>query len=367
MNNIEKELIIEILKFKTDDKKIENLIKNNDINWPNILGFISYHRVAGLVYEKMNAINIRLLEYPIFFSTYMINQAQKIRNDKQLEEIKIISQKFNEHKIKYIFLKGTILNQTVFKSGSRASNDIDILINKKSINKATKVLNELGFVQGKYNYKEDIIEEYSNEELKENLIKKGETSPFIKKTNELTIKTIDVDLNFSLDWTPNYDQNIIENILNNSSKLIIKNNDIIYCANIYDNLIELCIHLYKDMALIDIVKKRKVFDLYKFIDIYYFINTYYDKINFNDFELEIKKFNAQKHVYFALKYLIEIFDDFNKNDIINLISKLEKDIDDKNILNIIFDQYDPNNRLISNNNLKDRIFTYNIINEYKGE
>lgn len=367
MNAIEKELIVEILKFKTDNKKIENLIKKNDINWPDILGFISYHRIAGLVYEKMNSINIRLLEYPVFFSTYMINQAQKIRSDKQLEEIKKISQKFNEYNIKHIFLKGTILNQTVFKPGSRASNDIDILISKKSINKATTVLKKLGFVQGKYNYKKNIIEKYSDEELKESLIKKGETCPFIKKTNESTIKTIDVDLNFSLDWTPDYNQSVIDDILNNGSRLIIDNKYTICSANIYDNLIELCIHLYKDMALIDIVKKRKIFDLYKFIDIYYFINTYYDKIDFYELELEIKKFNAQKYVFFALKYLIEIFDDFSQKNILLLLNKLEENINDKKILDTIFDQYDPNNRLISNSNLKERIFKYNIINEYKGE
>lgn len=319
------------------------------------------------MFEKINNINIRLLEYPVFFSLYMINQAQAIRTHKQLEEIKKISQKFNENKIKYVFLKGSVLNQTIFNSGSRASNDIDILISKNSIQKATKILNDLGFVQGKYNYKKDSIEKFDKKTINESVSKIGETCPFIKKSNELTIKTIDVDLNFSLDWTSEYNQNLIEDILNNSSKITLEDNTIIYSANIYDNLIELCIHLYKDMALIDIITKRKVYDLYKFIDIYYFINTYYDKIDFNKLELEIKKFNAEKYVYFALKYLTELFEDINRDDIISLINNLEKYIDEPQILNVIFDQFNPDKKLISKCTLKDRIFIYDIIKEYKGE
>lgn len=367
MNNVEKELIIEIIKYNTDNKKIEELIKNNEINWINILGFISYHRIAGLVYEKMNKIDIQLLDYPVFFSTYMINQSQKLRNNKQLSEIKIISKKLNEHQIKHIFLKGAVLNHFIFEAGSRASNDIDILINKNSIEKVTKILNELGYVQGKYNYKKKEIEKFSDEELKLSLKTKGETSPFIKKTEDIAIKTMDVDLNFSLDWTPNYNQDTIDYILSNRVEVNIDENITIYSANIYDNLIELCIHLYKDMALIDIIKKRKVFDLYKLIDIYYFINIYYEKINFKYLKSEIKKFNAEKYIYYALKYLTEIFNDFQTSDILYLIKDLEDNIDDLKILDIIFDQYNEKNKLLTSTKLKDRIFTYNIISEYKGE
>ena len=51
MNTSEKEFVTEILKYKVNQKKIINLINNNDINWFNVLGFISYHRIAGLIYE----------------------------------------------------------------------------------------------------------------------------------------------------------------------------------------------------------------------------------------------------------------------------------------------------------------------------
>lgn len=363
MKTVEKKLILEILKYNTNSKKIEYIIKNNEINWMEILGFISYHRVSGLFYSKMNEINIRLLDYPVFFSTYMTNQAQKIRNENQLKEINKISKNLNSNNISYVFLKGTILNQTIFKSGERASNDIDILINKDSIADVTKILNKIGYVQGKYDYQSDSIIKYNENELRQSLLIKGETCPFIKKTNSIAIKTIDVDLNFSLDWTPNYNQNIITHILNNREKITIKNIQI-FSANLYDNIIELCVHLYKDMALIDIIKKRKVFDLYKLIDVYYFINHYINEIDFKFLESKIKKFDAQNYVYFALKYINTMFDDFNHQNILNLINNLENCITDDEILNVIFDQYNRKLKLYTKLDLKERIFRYNIINDY---
>ena len=365
MNDYEKELIIEMVKFKTDKDKIELLINSNQINWINVLGFISYHRIAGLVYEKMNDINIRLLDFPVFFSTYMINQAQKTRNDYQFNEIKKISQKLNQNKIKYVFLKGSILNNTIFKNGTRSSNDIDILINKDSIEMVTKILNDLDFVQGKYNYKQNSIDKYSDEELKQSLELRGETSPFVKITNSSFIKTIDVDLNFSLDWTPYYDQDLIDKVLNDRIKIKLDTDNYIYSLSIYDNIIELCTHLYKDMALIDIVKKRKVFDLYKLIDIYYYINTNYSKIDFNILRNRIKEFKSEKYIYYALVYSHELFDDFNHKEILLLIDDLRKEINDSELLNTIFDQYNEDKKLTTKLNIKDRLFEYNIINKYE--
>lgn len=363
MNNIERELIIEVFKYNPNKEKIKEIILSNNINWPLILGFISYHRIAGLFYEKFNDIDVRLLDYPVFFSTYMINQSQKLRFMVQDEEIKKISSAIEKYNIKHVFLKGAVLNQTVFNSGSRASNDIDILINKESIIDVTKALNDIGFVQGRYNYKKNLIEKFSKEELKESIIKRGETCPFVKINDNLAIRTIDVDLNFSLDWNPNFDQNIINKILNSRIKLN-SGNGFIYSANIYYNLIELCTHLYKDMALLDIVSKRKVFDFYKIIDIYYLIKKYYNDINFSEFEKLTYDTNSSDYVYYALSYILEIFDDMKTKELLNLLDNLETTVRSKDILDTIFDQYNSNIRYKTNAKIIDRIFSYNVLDLY---
>lgn len=367
MNKTEKDFIVEIIKFNINKEKIEKLIKSNKINWINVLGFISYHRISGLVYEKIKSINVRLLDFPVFFSTYMINQAQKCRNEYQLNEIKKISKKIEQNNIKYVFLKGSILNHTIFEPGTRTSNDIDILISKNSIKITTEILKDLGYTQGKYNYKKKTIENFNDSDLDESLKLKGETCPFVKIANETALETVDVDLNFSLDWTSNYNQEMIDEILNNRVKIELDETNVIYSANVYDNIIQLCTHLYKDTVLIDIVKKRKVFDLYKFIDIYYYISLNYKNINFNVLKEKIRLFNAEQYVYFALKYLSEIFNDFNNEEIVSLMEYLQGIIRNPKILDTIFDQYNIDKKSTTTIHIRDRIFEYNIIDKYKGE
>ncbi|MBR5662323.1 MAG: nucleotidyltransferase family protein [Bacilli bacterium] len=363
MNNIEKELILEVFKYEPDELKIKEYVTSGSINWPLVLGFVSYHRIAGLFYERFSKINVRLLDYPVFFSTYMVNQSQKIRSELQLDEIKKISCVLDKNHIKHIFLKGSVLNQLIYEPGSRASNDIDILVNKDSINKVTKILKNIGFIQGKYNYKTNTIEPFSEDELKESIIKKGETCPFVKVSNNLTIKTIDVDVNFSLDWDPNYDTNIINTILDSRIKIDI-DNDSIYSANMYYNLIELCAHFYKDMALLDIVSKRKVFDLYKVLDIYYLIKKFYKNINFTELEKTISYTNSYDFVYFTLINISSLFNDFETKEITQLLKKIENRISSKNIINTIFDQYNTRIKYVTSKNIIDRFFSYNVLELY---
>ena len=251
---IEQKIIIELLKYE-DNNKVLGLMKHNP-NWIEILGYLTYHRLAGLAYEKIKNLNVRNFDYPVYLNTYMINQSQKIRTYEQNKWINIISDELNKKNIKYVFLKGAILNNTLFKYGCRVSNDIDILIEKKSIPIITDVLNKLGFVQGKYNYKTKTIDKFTQKEIKESILTRGETAPFVMKTNLPEIETIDIDINFSIDWKPT-DNNIVDDFLNHRI-LINKNDNIpIFSLNHYHNFIELCIHLYKDCTLIKIIKKKK--------------------------------------------------------------------------------------------------------------
>ena len=361
---VDYDIALELLKYNLNEN-IEGSLKRDDINWINILGYLSYHRVIGLVYSKINNINVRLLDYPVFFSSYMIYEAQRIRTIEQQKNVSIISDELNKNNIKHVFLKGTILNSILFEYGTRASNDIDILINKKDINKVRSILNNIGFIQGKYDYKNNKIIEYSNDEINnfENNI--GETAPFVKISNNPAIKTIDVDVNFSLDWKPEYNEETINNFLD--KRILVNNKETgskIYSLSNEYNFIELCMHFYKDAALIDLVKKRKVIDLYKIIDIYYFIMKYFEEINLEEVCSIIKNNNIDNEIFFTLKYINTLFVDSYTDKIKQLIENLDYD---ENIVNTIFDQYDNSIKMYTKDSIKDRIFTYDLIKMYEGD
>ncbi len=356
--------VLELVKY--GNKKIDKLLEILDdktINWIEVLGYLCYHRVSGLAYEIMNSIEVRKLDFPVFFTIYMIHESQGIRTNLQKEYIKIISSKLCEANIKHVFLKGSVLSSTIYPIGARASNDIDILVSKKSILEAKNVLNDLGFLQGKYDYKKDAIDEADQDALTKSLNTRGEMFPFIKIINERTAKTIDVDVNFSLDWTPNSSDSAVDYFLEERTLLPVDGDFSIYSLTEEHLFIHLCSHLYKDAALLDIVKKRKVLDLYKFVDIYTFIQKYFERINIEKIYKDSVKYGFDKNVFFTLNYTSIIFPEILEIPNVVLLHKKFNYIND-NVMEEIFDQDNPENKMIDRGGLIDRLFSYDIINKY---
>jgi len=356
MNN-EIETVLELLKY--DNIDVNKIFSKKNINWITILGYLTYHRVAGLAYEHMKNIGVRAFEYPMYITTSMINESQKIRALEQNKWVNIISNELIKANIKHAFLKGTILNNTLYEYGSRVSNDIDILINKKTIEKVTTILKNLGFTQGKYDYKAKKIIPFSEEEIANSVLTRGETAPFVLKTNNGFVETIDLDLNFSIDWHPS-GEDIVNEFLDECILITKKDESKIYSLSACHNFLELCAHFYKDSALIDILKKRKIIDLYKIVDIYYFIKKYFNDLDMDNLICIIKKFNLEGYVYFALSYTTNIFPDCKSRLVDKLLTMLEQN----DVLNSVFSQYG-DLKMQTKTSIIDRVFSYNVINEYE--
>ena len=354
--------VLELLKYEYDSS-FDDLFKDNDINWISVLGYLTYHRVAGLVYEKVNNVNARLLDYPVFFAAYMINQSQKIRVLKQNEYLIAISRILTDHNIQHAFLKGVVLSNTIYAYGSRAGNDIDLLVSKRNLDDVTVLLQQLGFIQGKFDYKNNTIRPFSGKEIKDFVSTRGETAPFVMMTDDLAVKTIDVDVNFSLDWTPDMSEEIVDAFLADRMLITTKGNEPIYTLNYERNFLELCIHLYKDSVLMDIIKKRKILDLYKFVDVYYFLKEKLQKMDIDKLYGEISRFKLKNPVYFVLTYIYRLFPDIKCFQLDFLRDKLKCD----DIMNTLFDQYNTSSTITATDDLVERIFSYNLIDKYKNK
>lgn len=359
--------ILEIIKLGNKEQATDKLLavlEDRTLNWVEILGYLCYHRVAGLAYEAINAVNIRGLDFPVFFAIYMIHESQRIRVELQKEYIEIISAALVEANIEHVFLKGSVLSSTIYPVGTRAFNDIDILVSKNSIQGVKNVLYELGFLQGKYNYKSGTVDEFNKDALNQSLNTRGELAPFVKIVDEIAIKTIDVDVNFSLDWKPVDHDEAVAHFLNQRILVPINKNHSIYSLKEEHLFIHLCCHFYKDSALTDLVKKRKVLDLYKFVDIYTFIQTYFGKINPEKIFRDSVKYGFDIPVYFTLSCIIEVFPDIlATNNVEILYHKYNYTNDD--ILSVIFDQHNPKTKMKAKSSLIDRLFSYDIIKNYK--
>lgn len=356
--------VLEIVKLNNKKKdELLNILSDRALNWIEILGYLCYHRVAGLAYEVLNSVDVRRLDFPVFFTIYMIHQSQSIRMDLQKEYIKSISSKLRESNIKHVFLKGSVLSSTIYPMGTRAFNDIDILVSKKSIQRVKKSLYDLGFLQGKYVYSKDVVDEFDQSAITRSINSRGEMAPFIKVLNEMTLKTIDVDVNFSLDWTPNCPNEAVDYFLDKRVLIPIDNDFTIYSLKKEHLFLHLCSHLYKDSALVDLVKKRKVLDLYKFVDIYTFIQNSFDEIDIDEIFKDSKKYGFDKCVFFTLNYTAKIFPEILSQENVSLLYQKYSYISDK-IMTEIFDQANPKNKMEDAGSLIDRLFSYDVIKNY---
>lgn len=360
--------VLEIVKFgnkKREADKLLAVLEDKTLNWIEILGYLCYHRVAGLAYETISAADVRKLDFPVFFTISMIHQLQSIRTELQKKYIKDIASALCEANIEHVFLKGSVLSSTIYPVGARAFNDIDILVSRKSIQSVKEVLYELGFRQGRYDYKKNVVDEFNQDTITQYINTKGEMAPFVKIVNEKTIKTIDVDVNFSLDWKANDSDKAVNHFLSERILVPIDDDFSIYSLKEEHLFIQLCIHFYKDSVLVDIIKKRKVLDLYKFVDIYTFIQTYFEKICPQKIFDDSIKYGFDKYVFFTLNYIIKIFPDIL--DIPTIKKKIEALYQKYNYMNaddimtVIFDQYNPEIRMEDKSSLIDRLFSYDII------
>ena len=363
----EHKAVLEIVKFGNKKRKIEKLItilEDKTLNWIEILGYLCYHRVAGLAYEVIKNIDVKKLDFSVFFTLYMIHQAQSVRTLLQKKYIKIISYALCEANIEHVFLKGSVLSSLVYPIGARAFNDIDILVHKQSLQKVKKVLYELGFLEGEYDYSKGVVKEFDKNTIKLFTNTKGEMAPFVKIVNKKTLEAVNVDINFSLDWRPKGCEDAVNHFLKERVLIPVGNDFSIFSLNKEHLFIHLCIHFYKDAALIDIIKKRKILDLYKFVDIYTFIHTYFKEINPQKIFEDSVKFGFDKHVFFTLTYIIKIFPDILKIKNVNILYEKYSYIK-TDIMKVIFDQYNPEVIMESKKSLIDRLFSYNIIKHYK--
>jgi len=363
----EHKAVLEIVKFgnKKIKKSLNKILEDKTLNWIEILGYLCYHKVAGLAYKNITVVdNIKKLDFPVFFTLYMIHEAQVIRTKEQREYIKIISSALRKAGIKHVFLKGAVLSNTIFPLGARVFNDIDILVNKNSIPKVKQALSKLCFVQGAYDYKNNLIKKFSKNEIRQFEDNKNETAPFVKIVNKPTIKTVNVDINFSLDWRPNSSKEAVNYFLNNRKIIYIDNNFPIYSLKEEHMFIHLCNNFYKDAVLLDIVRKKKILELCKFADLYVFIQKYFEKIDVKKIFDDSVRYEFDKYVFFTLAYLIEAFPEL-------LVIKNFKSIYEKysymntDIMYTIFDQYNPKFKMKDEEDLIERLFSYDIIKKFE--
>jgi len=301
----EYEAIFSLLAYK-DELSVEKNDQFRDLDWVYIAGQLINNRVVGIAWYTMQNNQLILQNVPseIKKAFKIIYEGQKIRTQTLRNYVDDIASALTENKVPYVFLKGTILSKVLYEEGMRASNDIDVLVMKEKISKCGNALQEIGYIQGDISESGE-IEKVDRKELVFRLMNWGETVPLVKIINKPFATNVNVDINFSLDWLPTGSEVAIKEFIDNAVMYNSVNGIQWASLNIVNFLLHLCVHLYKECVLYEMIEYNKDLQLYKFVDIYAYVRQF--NINWEEFVKECFNHKLQQACYLALQYTCEFF------------------------------------------------------------
>lgn len=123
----------------------------------------------------------------------------------------------------------------------------------------------------------------------------GETVPWVKLIDG---RPVEVDINFSVDYKANSNNNIVKKLLENCITVTFDDWKLQTLAPV-EFFIHLCCHLYKEATTYDWVRRRKDLMLYKFSDINVFLHEYGNQQFFLDLTQRVRELSVEKKCYYT--------------------------------------------------------------------
>lgn len=290
------QLVLLASRYELQEKEISymnELVRRYDMDWSAFLGCAMLNRVNGVVYRNIKDIaNIpKYVKYFLQIAYFEQQERTKIHQD----EIKKIAEVFENENIKYAFLKGAVLNTIFYKNGDRISNDTDMMVDAADIDKVTKVLQNLGYVQGEV--REGKLHPATKKEILFSRLNTYEIVPFNKPVDERYLPFHEIDINFRLsnDDAQESASIMLENtIVLNNIKYNIRTLSLEYFLTF------LCIHHYREATMIFKIVSGNDLTLYKFMDIHFLISSKYREIDWERLLDICRTLGRQKDVYYTL-------------------------------------------------------------------
>ena len=247
--------------------KINSEVLNEDLLQyasPSVLGLLFYNRVQGIAYSKLKKHKALSKVNREFRNSLKVAYEKNIeRNESFYRCVEYLSRILDEVDLSAAMLKGAVLCNE-YPKGCRTSNDIDLLVAPSDISALGNALINKGFRQGSIINDEFVLA--SRKEIIESKMLRGETVPYIKKVDLPSMKYLEVDVNFSLDYK-NSENDIVFRMLESTEPILVNGIRInSLCKEHF--FIHLCAHLYKEATTVPWIKMKRDMTLYKYVDIY---------------------------------------------------------------------------------------------------
>lgn len=209
-----------------------------------------------------------------------------------------------KEKIKYAVIKGEVSSLYIYnKLGMRKYNDIDILINKKDIDKVDRILKSDGFLQ--YTSDNKLA---SRLETISSIVNAHQTISYKKWIHPYNI-CLEIDINFSIMWGEYTGKQIdVDKILDNVNFFQIYEEDVRVLSIPYA-FIQTLLHNYKDCNSIYILANRNSINSFMFKEVYLFWKNCKTEVSIEWIVTFAKRNKIRQYLFYILYYTNRIYSD----------------------------------------------------------
>lgn len=268
MNQFEKQMILDLCRFQNPDKeRLKKLLQKGAMT-SAVLGELFWNRMAGIAYHVLEKTELLPLLHREARNALAGASEQNTQYNKSyfccLEELLKTLEPYARH---YAMLKGAYLCAK-YPCGCRTSNDADLLTAPEFLTELGSRLISAGYRQG--SVKNGAFVPASREEIVRSRMMRGETIPYILKTDLPYLSYFEVDVNFSLDYK-NGDTEAVHEMLERGQTAVMGNRKL-PTLDSADFFLHLCTHLYKEATTYPWIRMGRDMTLYKYVDLYFLLS-----------------------------------------------------------------------------------------------
>lgn len=293
--NVEWYILLKCAICEMDDE-VEELIKNNAINWGELIEQAMRHKLLPMLSHYLT--NEKIFDYlPPFINQYfgLIYTINKHKVDLHFKEAKELQNIFEENSINFAFTKGIILENNLYENrGYRFMSDIDLLLNPKDQEKVIQLLKQNNYFVGTVDWKNNQFIPMPRDKYLLYISTKDKLPEYIKKIDDEFFKSISIGLDMHFTWNNSNWQIDMHKALNN----INKNENGLYVMNDIYHFLYIILHLYRHAHLKTLLKYNNDVNIVKFADVYLYWNK--NKLNMKNISNIIKLLNIVEPVMWVL-------------------------------------------------------------------
>ncbi len=298
------DLLIDLMKEYIDHRGRIFQINNEDRGL--LESYAIRNKVMPVLKEELANINCNLFWDNTKQLTY-----NRLLYMKRFTMLKDVISEFEKKNIKYAILKGAYLGDVAYNNLSlREINDIDILIRQKDTKVVKDVCLECGFISGKADRVNEKIIYYTRKQEIAFARNTHQIATMVKIDTDEVLGFYDtvIDFNFKLSWGEYQGENILSDEFLEHTKRFKDSNGFNY--NVLEapyNLVQLCLHAYKEANGLFFLKLNQGLFLRAFLDIYYYIIRMENELDKNIIVKIVQEYKIASYIYFILFIIEELF------------------------------------------------------------